>query len=435
MKDAAPVAAKVDPIASRSVKDAALVAAKVDPIVPPPAKDSAPVAAKVDPIVPPPAKDAAPVAAKVESIAPPPVKDSALVAAKVDPIASPSVKDSAPVAAKVDPIVPPSVKEPLLIVAAEPETAAFIPPRKESFVSAAEKERMLRSIRDSAAKELEDKQALRARLEQVAATRPAEVTPTAVTPAEAVPVSEVATSNVITTDNSKAEVVAVETTITQGESAAAPIATVVPGLEEVAHPGTLVPPPARPTPASLRHKTEMRSATQTRINEAYLRQLKGEQPLVEVPAAVQASLPPPRRPSSQQPRNADGTRTVAVESLGEGVFNALGDLVGGVVQVGRVLGRGVKQVVAVDPVSHTSGTARMADKMAKGMRGVVKGAGAIVKGSGNIVVGAVGVVTLPVVEAVGAVIHSLQSSGQSSGSPAKTPEQQTAAPQDTRSDS
>ena len=424
-KDAAPAAAAkgVAPPAV-AAKDAAPVAAAKDAAPVAAAKDAAPVAAAS--IV----KDPAPVASLMKD-APAVVTASAAPAAVVAPpakeaapapaaVVAPPVKEAAPAPAAV--VAPAPVRDTASALAAavasakEFEPAPVMAPRKESFVTAAEKERMLRSIRDTAAKEIEDKKAMRARLDQVA-----------------VEAGGAEAREVVISGSNKAEVVAVETTITSQDVASEAPPTV---LDEVAHPGTLVPPPLRPSVGSLRHKPEMRSATQTRINEAYLRQLKGEEPLPDdLPPPKQPLPAAPRRASSRRPPNSDGTRVVAVESLGVGIFNALGDMVGGVVQIGRSIGSGAKKVVAVDPVTSTSGTARMADKMTRGVRGVFAGTGEIVKGSGNIVVGAIGVVTLPVVEAVGAVITSIATSGKAAAKPGKAAAESAAPSQNSSSDS
>ncbi|CAK0756181.1 conserved hypothetical protein [Gammaproteobacteria bacterium] len=324
------------------------------------------------------------------------------------------------------------------------EVRTPVPLPKETFVTAAEKERMLKSIRDVAAKEIEDKAALRARLEQFAAEKPVdekkeekkmEVLATTAEPAAI----ESAPPAVMAMGGDKAEVVAVETTLTRPPmEMAAPVPESAPSSQEGAeHLGTLMPPPLRPAAGSLRHKSEIRSATQTRINEAYLRQLKGEEPLPEEevpeskkPDAPQKPVSSPRRASSRPRPDAEGVRRVPVESFGTGVFNLLGDMVGGVVYLARTVGGGVKKAVAPNPASQASGTAQMADKMAKGVREVFSGAGNIVKGSGNIVIGTLGVVTMPVVEAVGAAIHSIKSPS----SPEESEKETTDGSQTSRSD-
>ncbi|MEI6413994.1 MAG: hypothetical protein WCP34_06990 [Pseudomonadota bacterium] len=330
------------------------------------------------------------------------------------------------------------------------EVPASAPPARESFVTAAEKERMLRSIRDAAAKEVEDKTAIRARLEQVAAAEKSvngkkpETTTTAM---ESAATGEGFTPLIaMTKGGDKVEVVAVETTVTSQPAEVADVAVPVPAEtapspsspEEVPHPGTLMPPPLRPSAGSLRHKAEIRSATQTRINEAYLRQLKGEEPLPEEaeepqqkPGTPQKPASPPRRASVRQRPSVGSSGQVPVESLGTGIYNILGDMVGGVVTLARALGGGVKQAVAPDPTSQASGTTQMADKMVRGVRGVFSGAGEIVKGGGNIVVGTIGVVTMPVVEAVGAVIHSVKSPSR----PEESVKESTASSRTSQSDS
>jgi hypothetical protein len=91
-----------------------------------------------------------------------------------------------------------------------------------------------------------------------------------------------------------------------------------------------------------------------------------------------------------------------VEDLGVGVFNALGDMVGGVVHLARAVGGGVKKVVDTSSVSQESGT----NRMVLGAQGMLTGVKEIVKGGGNIVIGTIGLVTVP----VAAVIKSMNKS-------------------------
>ncbi|MBF0123857.1 MAG: hypothetical protein HQL60_00815, partial [Magnetococcales bacterium] len=202
--------------------------------------------------------------------------------------------------------------------------------------------------------------------------------------------------------------------------------------------GVLVPPPVRVVPLSQRNKQEpIRSAAQAKLNEAYLQQLKGADPLPEglrmdpiAPSQPGAQPSKPavmrtvkrRRPVVHRRVTADGGMEIPVESLGTGIFNALGDMVGGVVQITRSLKKragGASAPVAPiaddyeedfgsKPIAAASSTVRMANRMTSGVLGVVTGVGDIVKGGSNIVVGTVGVVTAPVVSAVGSVLGALK---------------------------
>ncbi|CAK0745610.1 hypothetical protein CCP3SC5AM1_120016 [Gammaproteobacteria bacterium] len=241
-----------------------------------------------------------------------------------------------------------------------------------SFVTTAEKELRLKEIREAAVQKIEKKKILDAQLLSAMTT-----------PLDEKKSEEAAVSTVVQD---------VQPEITVPEIAV-PIAEIV-----VSNLDTLVPPPPRPTGSFSQNKSEIRSATQTRINEAYLRQLKGEEPLVE---NVRESKEPPMVNSTP----VGGRREVPVESLGTGIFNALGDVIGGVVNLVNIVGDGVGKVTAVNPISQNSGS----ERMALGLREMFTGVKEIVKGGGNIVIGTVGIVAIPIV----AAIQSIKSSNNS----------------------
>jgi hypothetical protein len=234
---------------------------------------------------------------------------------------------------------------------------------REHFVTAAEKEARLKAIRDAAIQGIERKKALG---------------------------EQKVSETVASVDEKKPEETA---TIAASVETVDTEVVVIP--TEVSHHDldTLVPPPPRPAGIFSQNKTEIRSAAQTRINEAYLRQLKGEG------SAEDSS------PSSSGKSNEDGLREVPLESLGTGVFNALGDMVEGVVNITRTLGNGIGKFVADNPTAKVPGT----DKIALGGQGMLIGAKEIVKGGSNIVIGTVSMVTAP----VAAVIKSIQSAAKS----------------------
>ncbi|CAK0742919.1 hypothetical protein CCP3SC1_1370003 [Gammaproteobacteria bacterium] len=274
------------------------------------------------------------------------------------------------------------------------------PPLRESFVTTAEKEQRLKDIREAAAQKIERNKAARIPSFGVTAPpvdekKPEEVAVrSAVVPLSSSPV-EVVVAELVAPE---AAVVTVVSEVIPPETAAAPAEIASANLD------VLVPPPPRLVVASSHSKPEIRSAAQARINEAYLRKLKGEDP------EEAASAPEPKSPAASvaDKPNEDGLREISVEDLGTGIFNALGDMVGGVVHLTRVLGGGIKNVVVANPLSSqecVSGTARMA----QGVREMVTGVKEIAKGGGSIVIGTVGAITTPVI----GVINSIKSSGKS----------------------
>ncbi|CAK0765452.1 hypothetical protein CCP3SC1_450033 [Gammaproteobacteria bacterium] len=74
------------------------------------------------------------------------------------------------------------------------------------------------------------------------------------------------------------------------------------------------------------------------------KELKGEDRRSSISARTEKSS----RVVADKP-NEDGLREISVEDLGTGIFNALGDMVGGVVHLTRVLGGGIKNVVVANP--------------------------------------------------------------------------------------
>ncbi|CAK0775707.1 hypothetical protein CCP3SC15_520008 [Gammaproteobacteria bacterium] len=266
-------------------------------------------------------------------------------------------------------------------VATAPEKPSSLSPRS-SFVTTAEKELRLKEIREAAAQKIEKNKALHAQQPVSVAAQIDEEKPEEVTAP-----TTVALQQIIQQVQQPIEIATTEVEAPRE-------ITLPPSLDSL---DTLVPPPPRPVGPSSQNKMEIRSAAQARINEAYLRQIKGEEP---EPLADK----PQESKKSSKPRE-DGRREVPLESLGTGVFNALGDMVGGVVHLARTMSGGVKKVVATNPTSQTSATTRMA----LGAQEVVTGAKEIIKGGGNIVIGTIGMVTVPVI----AAIRSIQSTGKS----------------------
>ncbi|MBF0308762.1 MAG: hypothetical protein HQL56_04450 [Magnetococcales bacterium] len=304
-------------------------------------------------------------------------------------------------------------------------------PRKDAFVAAAEKERVLKMIRDAASKKMEEGFDLRAMKAGSHHTETAKVVPPVeeprpslfaieedVTTTSPLPVAETAP------EASELPAATLPETTAVAEAAVAESPAASTHSDEVlkVSPGGLVPPVPRVSSGPQRTKSEaIPSAAQARINEAYLRQLKGQalddEPTARVTPEKAAPAPAVKKATRRAP--ASDPREVPVESLGEGIFNALGDMVGGVVNASRSLTGKVRKVV-VDPEEELaaeesgiplSGTDRAAKKMAKGVTDVAGGVGGILKGGGNIVLGTIGVVTMPVVGAVGAIFRAFKPSG------------------------
>ncbi|MBF0097048.1 MAG: hypothetical protein HQM04_13450 [Magnetococcales bacterium] len=363
-----------------------------------------------------------------------------------------------------------------VVVSEGEEVVAKHLPQKAPYVAAAEKERVLQLIRDAASKKLDEGFKMRgvqvmAKSEPVSTepvTEPpvnADVEASAVVAAtdEVVGVAEAAESMVHATvpQTVAEEVPAVElqTVSTEPQDEQAVVATVEESEaadpvvtpseltsargEEVeavlsVPPGGLVPPAPRTATPSLRQKQEnVPSPTQAKAIEAFLRQLQGESPLPEEPSvAASAAAPSAAMPdaehqdegiSAQEATEADrggsrrrssqsGDGQVAVESLGTGIYNALGDMVGAVVHSSKRVTSKVKRVVPVPapepeeqlPPPRPTGTSRAADRLAGGVRGVAGGVTDIVKGSGNMVIGTVGIVVMPVVGAVSELFRAFK---------------------------
>jgi hypothetical protein len=94
-------------------------------------------------------------------------------------------------------------------------------------------------------------------------------------------------------------------------------------------------------------------------------------------------------------------RQVEVEGLGDGVFRALGDMVGGVVNGGKrtrsTLESGIdkltgsgKRAASSTASSGSRAMAQVAEKVPNGAKAVVNGLGSVVKGGSDIIVGTVG---------------------------------------------
>ncbi|CAK0757327.1 hypothetical protein CCP3SC1AL1_230007 [Gammaproteobacteria bacterium] len=285
-------------------------------------------------------------------------------------------------------------------------------PPKDPFVTSAEKEARLKAIREATAKRIEKG--------KVPHEQPASFS-SAPAPVEAKKTEEVvevippaAAPSVV---QPPVEAVATVTTV-QEASPASPEAPVISELSPVATFSevsvsvqaevvpqsleTLVPPPPRPAATFPQKKPEVRSANKARINEAYLRQLKGEEP-IEEPLLEKG----PESTATAQTSTNDGRREIPLEPLCTGVFNALGDLVGGVVYVTRAVGGSLEKVFSTgsDAAPKESGTGQVA----LGAKEVVAGAKEIIKGTGDIVVGTFSVLTVPVV----AAIRSMQSKEKS----------------------
>ncbi|MBF0184919.1 MAG: hypothetical protein HQM06_11100 [Magnetococcales bacterium] len=206
-------------------------------------------------------------------------------------------------------------------------------------------------------------------------------------------------------------------------------------------PGGLVPPSPRTATPSLRQKQEsVPTPNQAKAIEAFLRQLQGEpqpseDPVVPVSAktleeelpeleeleqeqaeTAQAAAEAGQQQRSHRRSSRDGDGVVPVESLGTGIYNALGDMVGAVVHTSKRVTGKVKKVVPPPvqepeeelPPPRPTGTSRAADRLAGGVRGLAGGVTDIVKGSGNVVIGTVGIVVMPVVGAVGELYRAFK---------------------------
>ncbi|MBF0295690.1 MAG: hypothetical protein HQL96_10925 [Magnetococcales bacterium] len=292
--------------------------------------------------------------------------------------------------------------EPLVASQTEEADEPLPTPGKDAFVAAAEKERVLKLIRDAATKRLEDTPDPRA--QKVASV------PEPVEEPVAEPVTESTSGSTFAVTE---DVVATTPAPTGVESAPAPV-------EESKPFGVLIPPSPRIPISSLHNKPELLSPSQVRLNEAFVRQLKGAPPLPDpAPRQSDATDPAPAKPkavrrvASGRKMTEDGATEVPVESLGTGLYNALGDMVGGVVRASRSASGIVQAKIApVDPAMETqtgprlTGTDRAAKTVAKGVHGVFGGASEIVRGGGNIVIGTLGVVTMPVFGAVGSIVRA-----------------------------
>ncbi|MBF0157705.1 MAG: hypothetical protein HQL57_11020, partial [Magnetococcales bacterium] len=250
----------------------------------------------------------------------------------------------------------------------EPGEPAPIP-RKDAFVAAAEKERVLKMIRDAATRRMEEGFDLRSLRPGggAAAETPEPVTvaetpvsiPAAETP-ESAPAAE--PEHPVSQFAIREDTVSVTPAPPVAEAVVAPAADVTPAaaavatgkpVEPVLAPGTLVPPVQRVPLSQSRHKQEsLPTAARTRINEAYLRQLKGTAPLDDEPSPAaartekKAARAAPARPAARRQVGEDGLVEVPVESLGTGIFNALGDMVGGVVHSAQAITRKGTAVVS-----------------------------------------------------------------------------------------
>ncbi len=279
-------------------------------------------------------------------------------------------------------------------------------PGKDAFVAAAEKERVLKLIRDAATKRMEETPDPRAM--KVDAAEKTESAPA--------PVEEQGAESASGSTFAVTEDVVVTTPVTQEANESAP------SPEDDLKPfGHLIPPAPRIPISSMHHKAEMPSPSQTRLNEAFVRQLKGAPPVsapapkaaaaVEAEAAQSAKPNAVKRVASRRRVAEDGSIEIPVESLGAGLYNALGDMVGGVVHASRKIsdkvgGGSAQESPPAESGPSNTGTDRAAKKVAKGVHGVFGGASEIVKGGGNIVIGAVGIVTMPVFGAVGSVVRA-----------------------------
>jgi hypothetical protein len=278
---------------------------------------------------------------------------------------------------------------------------------RESFVTSTEKESRLKAIREAAAQKIAQSREFHTRQASSPVVEKKPEVAAVVTPVPS-PVEMVAPEVSIPEEivsSPEASVPPPEETASQTSNHSlieevAVAEVVVPAVvTPVVSPlDILVPPPPRPAGSfSSQNKPEVRTSTQTRINEAYLRQLKGEEP--SIPDGTQKPKESSRTNNKPQ---ENGSKGIPVEDLGVGVFNALGDMVGGVVHLARAVGGGVKKVVDTSSVSQESGT----NRMVLGAQGMLTGVKEIVKGGGNIVIGTIGLVTVP----VAAVIKSMNKS-------------------------
>ncbi|MBF0116116.1 MAG: hypothetical protein HQM04_13895 [Magnetococcales bacterium] len=321
--------------------------------------------------------------------------------------------------------------------------------KKDPYVAAAEKERVLKMIRDAASKRMEDgfdlRATLRARMAPLEDAPAPTESPVALEEApSATDAPEGTAATGFTIQEDVTTTVAPEAPSEPEESAAvveepaAPVAAIqpmepeAPAATEATKPSqtAVLLPPSMKMPSGTRMKMDpLPSPSQARLTEAFLRQLKGHEPMPEGleikktrakvttdDAAPQPEVAPTARPRKRTRRNIaeDGSIEVPVESLGSGIFNALGDMVGAVVEGSAATARKVQSTVTgEDPMPEApgpklSGTDRAARRIAKGVKGAGSGAAEIVVGAGNIVVGAVGIVTMPVLGAIGSVFQAFK---------------------------
>ncbi|MBF0191944.1 MAG: hypothetical protein HQL99_12520 [Magnetococcales bacterium] len=313
-------------------------------------------------------------------------------------------------------------------------------PRKDPYVAAAEKERVLKMIRDAASKRMEDGFDLRSSLKAKNAAQEETPEESNVGIPTLEPVGDTKPHSTFTIQEDVTTTARPTAAGTQTASApesvsatpsmarfdfAQPQASPIEEIQNL-QPGILVPPIPR-APALSRPKMDsLPSPTQTRLTEAFLRQLKGEEPLDDEPVFKPAqakteetqatAAAAPKKSNRRRVMNEDGTVQVPVETLGTGIFNALGDMIGAMVQESQTVANKVKTTVVgpeEEPEAEMTGpkptgTDRAAQKIAKGVQGAGGGVADIIVGAGNIALGAVGIVTMPVVGAVGAIFRAFK---------------------------
>ncbi|MBF0110520.1 MAG: hypothetical protein HQL76_15235 [Magnetococcales bacterium] len=358
-------------------------------------------------------------------------------------VAAPSVvaapeSEAKSVAAPSVVVAPKSEEKPVSDTMASPDSVTTTPPsdqveppplpKKDAFVAAAEKERVLKMIRDAATKKMDEGFDLRAMREKQEANLEARETGSAATeaslaaPSAAFSIEEdVTTTTPIDESPAAAPVVASDSApvVQQDEAPAASVSEEGPKWTS----GGLVPPTPRTTSTGQRGKMDpLPSAAQTRVNEAFLRQLKGQPQPVDGGSSPDATAETAQAGQSQKKTGTRrrssqaGATEIPVETLGLGIYNALGDMVGGAVHTFQKVSGKKRTLVNPTPPETDglptstpfSGTDRAAKTMAKGVTGVVGGVGGILQGGVNLVVGTVGVVTMPIAGTVGAIFRAFK---------------------------